>query len=124
MCSMAKVDPLIAQWLQAESLWAVSDNAGTRDRWGDTALTTERATGLAAAGDAAAEGDRVLAFRGAPIVEEVAELSGAFVNTIGTVITIEHDELGYQDGCDVFVIAAEDDRAADQSRVTFLRRLT
>mgnify|MGYP000612783660 CR=1 FL=1 len=120
---MAKVDPLVAQWLQSESLWSVSDNALTRDQWGDTALTAERATGLAAAADAAAEGMRVLAFRGFPIVEEVAELPGSFIDTIGTVITIEHDELGYQNGCDVFVIAAEDDRASNQSRVTFLRRL-
>ena len=120
---MPKVDPLVAQWLQKESLSAVADDAAARARWGETAVTAERSTGLATSGDAIAEGARVLAFRGHPLVEDVAELPGAFVDAIGTIITIEHEDLGYQDGSDVFVIAAEDDRASGLSRVTVLRRL-
>ena len=120
---MAKVDPLVAQWLQSEGLWSVSEDASLRQRWGDTAVTGERMTTFATASDAAAEGGRVLSFRGQPMVEDEADLPGTFVPSIGQVITIEHPDLGYQEGMDVFVIGAEDDRATGVSRVTFLRKL-
>lgn len=120
---MANVDPLVAQWLQSEGLWAVSEDAPLRNRWGDTALTAERMTTIANGADALAEGLRVIAFRGAPVVEDVAEVPGSFVHAIGRVITVSHPDLGYANGVDVFVIGADDDRAAGLSRVTFLRRL-
>lgn len=120
---MANVDPLVAQWLQSGGLWSVTEEASLRQRWGDTALTAERMTTLGNANDAAAEGVRVLAFRGPPMVEDEADLPGTFVASIGQVITIEHPDLGYREGMDVFVIGAEDNRATGVSRVTFLRKL-
>ncbi|QPL39394.1 hypothetical protein IT881_15245 [Erythrobacter sp. A30-3] len=120
---MTTVDPLVAQWLQSDGLWTISDDAALGDRWGETALTIERPTTIATKADAAAEGARVISFRGMPTVEDVAELPGTFVHSIGTVITVEHPDLGYEAGIDVFVINAEDDRATGVSLVTFLRRL-
>lgn len=121
--SVAGVDPLVAQWLQSAGLWAVSEEPAQRSRWGDTALTVERMTTIASKVDAASEGARVISFRGMPTVEDVAELPGEFVHSIGEVITVEHPDLGYKDGINVFVINAEDDRASGVSLVTFLRRL-
>lgn len=121
---MAKVDPIEAQWLQSEGQFALAKDAALLARWGDSAISAERMTPLVLSADANAEGARVLAFRGQPMVEEEAVLVGAFVRTIGTVITIQHDTLGYGGGLQVFVIGAEDDHAKGTSRVTFLRRLT
>lgn len=120
---MAIVDPLFAQWLQGPQLSVVAEGAAVQARWGDTALAVERATTLATKEDALAEADRIAAFRGAPMVEDVAELPGEFGSSIGQVITVTHTDLGYEDGIDVFVIAASDNRAAGTSRVSFLRRL-
>jgi len=120
---MASVDPLVAQWLQSDGLWSVSESAPMRQRWGETAITAERMTTLSTANDAANEGARVIAFRGQPMVEDQADLPGAFVSAIGRIITIEHPDLEYEAGMDVFVIGAEDDWATNVSRVTFLRRL-
>ncbi|MGB3165877.1 MAG: hypothetical protein WBA68_03780 [Alteraurantiacibacter sp.] len=121
---MARVEPLVADWLQAEALWAVAEDANVSARWGDSARSSERMTALALQADAAAEGDRVLAFRGFPVVQDEAELAGAFVDYIGRVITIRHADLGYAAGVDVFVLTAEDDHKARRSRIRFLRRLT
>ena len=120
---MASVDPIIAQWLQSDTLWTLAEDAALAARWGTTALSADRKTTLSDSNDAVAEGARVLAFRGQPLAIDTAELPGAFVEAIGTVITIEHNELGYDAGVDVFVIAAEDDHATRLSQVTVLRRL-
>ncbi len=121
---MASVDPLFAQWLQSAQLSVVQEDAGVRARWGDTALTVERATTIADKDDANDQADRIAAFRGEPMVEDVAELPGAFESSIGEVITVEHPDLGYENGVDVFVTGANDNRASGTSRVTFLRRLS
>ena len=121
---MASVDPLFAQWLQSAQLSAVADDADVRARWGDTATTVERSTTLATKEDALAQAALIAGFRGVPMVEDVAELPGEFVGSIGQVITVEYAGLGYDEGVDVFVIAATDNRANGTSRVTFLRRLS
>mgnify|MGYP001446641322 CR=1 FL=1 len=120
---MSSVDPLIAQWLQSPGLSAVEKDIAVEERWNDSALVTERSTTLALKEDAEVESARVIAFRGQPMVEDVAELKGEFVSAIGQVITIEGSDLGYDAGIDVFVIGAIDNRAAGTSRVTVLRRL-
>ena len=120
---MAAVDPLFAQWLQADALWFVDEDAARKARWGDSAQITERLTTIAIKADAQAEGDRQLAFLGGPIVPEEHLLVGAWADYLGQVITLTIDQLGYTAGLDVFVIGVADDRAAGTSRVTVLRRL-
>lgn len=120
---MAAVDPVFAQWLQAEGLFQVSEDAVLRARWGDKALTTERMTTIALKADATAEGARQLAFLGPVAVIDEHLLLGEWRDRRGQVITLTVAKLGYDAGVDVFVLGAEDDRAAGTSRVTVLRRL-
>jgi hypothetical protein len=119
------VDPLFAQWLQAPADYVVRSDAAATARWGATALTTERITGIATRAAAAAEADRELAFlsRG-PFVQDVHQFVGTdWIAAIGTIVTIMNDELGYEAGVDTFVLDAEVDRTTGISTVTVLRPL-
>lgn len=120
---MASVDPLYAQWLQAEANWVVREDAALAGIWGDTGATAERMSALADKADADAEAQRQLAFLSGPLVLETAELQGDWADYIGSVIAIEHEDLGYRDGVDVFLIGAQDNHATGISTVTVLRRL-
>lgn len=120
---MAAVDPLFAQWLQDEGLWALREDAEQVARWGDTALSTERMTAIALKADAQAEGDRQLEFLGGPLVIDEHLLSGEWRGLRGQVVTLTIPQLGYDNGVDVFVISAEDDKATGLSRVSVVRRL-
>lgn len=120
---MTVADPLFAQWLQAEGLWSVVEEPTLRERWGDTALTSERMTTIALKPDAEAEAARQLGFMGGPVVTEEHALRGEWAAYLGQVITITIDQLGYDAGIEVFVLNVEDDRSTGVSRVTVLRRL-
>lgn len=120
---MTVVDPLFAQWLQAEALWSLREDAARKAKWGDSGRVTERVTTIATKADAEAEGDRQLAFLGGPLARDDHLLVGAWSEYLGRVITLTLDKLGYHAGLDVFVIGVADDRAAGTSRVTVLRRL-
>jgi hypothetical protein len=120
---MTAVDPVYAQWLQADTLWVVGADAVRQARWGDTALTLSRQTTIATNADAAAEAARQLAFLGGPLVEDEHLLVGQWAPYLGQVITLTIDQLGYDAGVAVFVIGVQDDRASDTSRVSVLRRL-
>ncbi len=120
---MAVVDPLYAQWLQQETLWAVRTDAGAVARWGDSAITAERKTSIALKAHAVAEGDRQLAFLSGPLVLDEHLLSGKWRQHRGQVVTLTIDKLGYENGVDVFLIDAEDDKATGLSKVTVIKRL-
>lgn len=117
------VEPLFAQWLQSDGLMTVVSNASLLAIWGDDAQTSERMTTLAHKADAEAEAARQLDFLGGPLVIDTAELRGTWTAYIGEVITLTHDDLGYDGGVDVFVIGAEDRHSAGTANITFLRRL-
>ena len=55
------VDALTAQWLQAESDWAVRTSLVDQARWGASARTIETPSGLATRAGAEAEGASVAA---------------------------------------------------------------
>ena len=122
---MAAVDPIYAQWLQSEALWSVRTDAAAAARWGDRAVIAERATGIATAAAAQAEADRQLAFLGrGPFAVDVHQLVGVdWAQRLGLVVTLTGDELGYDEGIDVFVIEAEPDHATGLSTVAVLRPL-
>lgn len=120
---MATVDPVFAQWLMADGLWHVAEDAVLRGRWGDRALNTSRMTTIAQRSDAEAEAARQLAFMGPVAAIDVHMLPGRWRQYRGRVITITADKLGYDAGVDVFVLGAEDEEANGLSRVTVLRRL-
>lgn len=118
------VEPLFAQWLQAPGFWSTRIGSAAAT-WGESALTAERATGIAFKGDAEVESDRQLAFlaRG-PFVVEVHQLSGTdWTSRLGQVVTLTIDQLGYDQGLDVFVLEAEADHARGLSQVAVLRSL-
>lgn len=122
--SMA-VDPLYAQWLQTTADYALRSDAVAATRWGGTALSTERLTGIATRTAALAEADRQLAFlsRG-PFTQDIHQFVGVdWIASIGTVVTIVSTELGYENGIDTFVLDAEVDRTTGISTVTVLRPL-
>lgn len=119
------VEPLFAQWLQGEPLLAVGSSALMIDRWGDTAASSDRLTGLATRSGALAEAARQIAFlsRG-PFAIDVHQLVGTdWHRALGCVVRLVIDQLGYDDGVDVFVIEAEPDRASGLSTVAVLRPL-
>ena len=122
---MSAVDPLFAQWLQAEADWAVRADAPTVQRWGDSAVTTSRATGLATLAGAQAQADRDLAFfsRG-PFAIDMHQLAGTdWQRELGRVVTLTIDQLGYDAGVDVFVLEVEASRQTGLSSVTVIRPL-
>ncbi|HEX8485067.1 hypothetical protein [Sphingomonas sp.] len=122
---MSAVDPLFAQWLQAPADYAVRADAAAVARWGATALTTERLTGIATKAAAEAEANRQLTFFGrGPFAIDVHQFVGTdWIGALGSVVTIAIDQLGYDAGIDVFVLEAEIDRASGTSNVTVLRPL-
>ncbi|WP_242095504.1 hypothetical protein [Sphingomonas sp. CROZ-RG-20F-R02-07] len=119
------VDPLFAQWLQADSDNVVrTDNAATA-RWGASALTTERVTGIANFAAATVEADREVAFfsRGPFAVDLHTVVGTDWQNDLGHVVTFISDQLGYDGGVDVFVTGVEMDQATGITIVTVLRPL-
>lgn len=119
------VDPLFAQWLQMAADYVVRQDATAFDRWGTSALSSERLTGIATRLSATFEGDRQLEFlsRG-PFVQDVHQFIGTdWIAAIGTIVTIANDELGYEAGVDTFVLEVEVDRTVGISTVTVLRPL-
>lgn len=120
---MATVDPIFAQWLQDEGLWALAEDAGAVLKWATTAATAERMTSIAFKADAEAEAGRQLAFMGGPLVIDVHSLKGEWRKYRGQVITITGDKLGYDAGVNVFVLGVTDSLATGLSSVTVLRRL-
>ena len=122
---MTLVDPLYAQWLLDDGYWQVSKDAAVQARWGDKAQTTDRLTTIANRADASAEAARQIDFLGGggALVTEEHSLLGEWAAYLGRVIRLTIDRLGYDAGLDVFVIGAEDYRAAGTSTVTVIRRL-
>jgi hypothetical protein len=119
------VDPLFAQWLMAAADYVVRADAAASSRWGSTALSSERLTGIATRAAAVIEADRQLAFfsRG-PFAIEAHQLVGVdWIASIGTVVTMVNTDLGYEGGIDVWVLDAEEDRATGISTVSVLRPL-
>lgn len=119
----ATVDPIFAQWLQDEGLWALKEDAPAIVKWATGAITAERMTSIAFQADAEAEATRQLAFMGGPLVIDVHTLRGEWRKYRGQVITITGDKLGYDAGINVFVLAAADSLATGLSTVSVLRKL-
>jgi hypothetical protein len=117
------VDRLFAQWLMGEAFWHVGQNTVLAERWGDTAVATERLTAIANKVDAVAEANRQISFLGGPLVADEHLLTGQWRQHIGQVVTITGDRLGYEQGSDVFLLSAEDDLSTGLSKVIVLRRL-
>lgn len=122
---MAAVDPLYAQWLQGEKLWATRPDVTMAGRWGKSAVTSERETGMATRAGAQAQADIDLAFFGrGPFAIDVHQLAGDdWHRELGRTVRLTVDQLGYEDGADVFVLGAEVDRATGLSEVTVLKPL-
>lgn len=120
---MTTVDPVYAQWLMADTMWAVSTDAARATRWGSDALTTSRQTTIATKADALAEGARQIAFLGGPLAIEEHVLPGEWASSLGTVVTLTIGQIGYDAGIDVFVIGVEDSLSQGTSTLTVIRRL-
>lgn len=120
---MPAVDPLFAQWLQADGRWLVAEDAALRAAWAETGLTTQRMTTLATKAEAEAEAARQLAFLGPVAAIDEHLLTGEWRDRRGQTITLTIDRLGYEFGPAVLVLGAQDDLASGTSRVTVLKRL-
>lgn len=123
---MSIVDPPFARWLQDAALFATRASAPVTTRWGTTALTAERVTGLARQADAEAEADRQLAFLSKgpfAIDEHQLPIGAGWVQHLGRVVTLTNDQLGYDEATDVFVLEAVDDRATGLSTIVVLAPL-
>lgn len=122
---MSTVDPLYAQWLMAEALWQSASAGVVTARWGSTAQTKTKTTTIATRADAKTEAERQLAFLSGsgPLVVDEHQVPGVWGQYLGRVITLTINQLGYDNGLDVFVIGAEDNRATGLSTLTVIRRL-
>lgn len=120
---MTVVDPVYAQYLMSQTLWAVASDDAAATRWGATAAIKERRTTIATKADAEAEAARQLAFMAGPLVMDEHVLLGQWVRYRGQVVTITGNKLGYDAGAEVFVLGAQDALATGTSVVTVLRRL-
>lgn len=119
---MSLIDPLFAQWLQSEAEHVLRTDATAKERWGDTAIATDRLTAIASRISADTEAARQLAFfsRG-PFAKDVHQLIGTdWIGYLGRVITLSIDDLGYTGGLEVFVLEVEQDRSTNISTVTVL----
>lgn len=119
------IDSAYAQWLIAEAVWLVRDTPSVKARWGDSAIVTERTTGIATAAAAAVEAERQLLFaaRG-PFAVDVHQLVGTgWLSMLARVVTLTIDQLGYENGIDVFVLEADVDHATAISTIAVLRPL-
>lgn len=103
--------------------FALAADGVAAGRWGSTGRNSERETTLASEADAKAEARRQLDFLGGPLALDEHQLPGRWGWALGTVITVTAERLNYEHGCDVFVLAANDDLAAGTSTVSVLRRL-
>lgn len=121
---MSAVDPTFAEWLQAEDLPSRAADATLTTRWGDSATESAITSGLALKSGADAESARQIAFLGYPMVEDVHTVKGQQRDKLGQVVTMTGPWLGYTAGVDVFVIGVEEDRGANLTTLTVLRRLT
>lgn len=122
---MATVDPTFAQWLQDQASFVLREDAAAKARWGNGALTAEVVTAIATQAAAEAEGDRQLAFfaRG-PFAIDLHDVVGTdWGSELGRVVTLTINELGYDNGVDVFVIGIEPDRSTGITTLTTLRPL-
>jgi hypothetical protein len=122
---VSAVDPLFAQWLQGPADFAVRTDPVSVGRWGSTALSVERISGIATRAAAEAEADRQLAFfaRG-PFAIDVHQLVGTdWIGSLGRIVTLKCDYLGYEAGLDVMVIGVDADRSTAISSVTVVRPL-
>lgn len=118
-------DPFRAQWLQADALWMTQASAEVIERWQALAIVAERLTGIATPADALAEAVRQLVFLGrGPFAIDVHVLVGtAWTNQLACIVTLTIDQLGYDDGIDVFVLEVEADHSTGLSNVAVLRSL-
>jgi hypothetical protein len=119
------VDPVFAQYLQAEAEFLTRVDAAAVARWGATALTSERVTAVATKAAAQAQADRELAFfaRG-PFALDGHQVPGVdWLPSRGRVVNLTIDQLGYDSGVDVFVLEVETDRSIGMSTITVLRPL-
>lgn len=120
---MATVDPIFAQWLQADGRWQVATDDARVAQWADRAITVERLTSLVSENAASAEAARRMTFFGVPLAADRHSLRGQWAGYLGQVIRLTIDRLGYETGADVFVIAVDDNIASGTSSVLVLKRL-
>lgn len=122
---MSMVDSTFARWLQSEADYVVAADAAAVGRWGVSARTTERVTSIATMAAAQAQAACDLTFWSrAPFAIDVHQIVGDdWAGELGRIVTLAIDQLGYDDGVDVFVFDVEIDRATNISSVTVLRPL-
>jgi len=120
---MTAVNPTFAEWLQADDLPSRAIDATLAARWGDSAVESTITSALALKSGADAESARQQAFLGYPLVEDVHTVVGEHRDKLGQVVTITCPYLGYGSGVDVFVVGVKEDRAANLTTLTVLRRL-
>lgn len=113
-----------ALWLQSPARFVTYTDPALAALWGDIAKETRIISPFATQEAALAEGARQMAFLGFALAEDVHVIPGAHRDKLGQVVTLTIDRLGYDAGVDVFVIGAEEDRAANLTTLTVLRRMT
>ena len=118
---MSAVNPSVADWLEADALYATATDPAAAD-WGDSATESEIISPLALKADALAEAARQLGFQGGPLTIDEHIVLGRQIALIGTAQTLTGDRLGYESGGAVFVIGAVEN-ADGTTTLTVLRRL-
>lgn len=116
------VDPGIAAWLKEGSLISVASDTAVATAFPD-AIQSEIISPLALSGAADNEAGRQLAFLKGPLAIDTVNVAGLLIDRIGTTVKITANRLGYAAGLLVYVLGAEEDREAERTTLTVLRRL-
>lgn len=117
------VDAGVGAWLRAGALYAEASDSSVATKWGDTAVETTIMTPYALEAAAEAEGARHLDILKHPLVTETHNVPGLRSDLLGKAVTMFADQLGYDDGLDVFVIGVEEQSNVERTILTVLRRL-
>lgn len=117
------VEPGYGAYLKGPARYVTTNIAGATDRWGDRALSSTVMTPLVAKADAQAMATYQAQFMAGPLARDEIVVTGLRVDLIGRVVTITGDRLGYENGANVFVVAAKEAERVRTTTLTVLKRL-
>jgi len=120
---MAAVPSGFGAWLKSPARYSTATIVGAADAWGEKATTSTNVSPLAYKTDADAEAVRQAQFLAGPIARDTHVVIGARSDLIGRVVRIIGPKLGYDDGVDVFVVAAVESETNGTTALTVLKRL-
>lgn len=106
---MPEADANLVNFLKDAERFAEAESAGVETTWGDDAAEERQSSYLRASADASAEVTRQQGLTGQVLADDIVRLKGVNTHLEGLVVTIINDQLGYQGGRLLLVLASDVD---------------